>query len=471
MTKHKKHYGIVLEKFGLPEGEEMVRLCKYLFLDPYISPSKVFDLLSSESVDKHKLLAKIESKIKPIKPADLTVPIYEEMKSKMMLWASFFEEPTASEMHEFSTYHATEVHVTNTLIEVVTKSFALTVKNPKDIKTLLDRYVVGQHRAKESICFAFYLHLLRIGVVSPPIIAGTLEESTLKALSLPKPNMMLIGSTGTGKTFMIKTLCKLFDVPFIKIDCASLTSTGYYGKGLNEYMIELHKKLGGDLTTMEKAIIYFDEVDKLSEKYTNKGSVGGIEVQQEFLTFLEDDEIIVDQHKNNSHLNFTLKSKNLMFIFSGSFAGIEEVIEKRLGHTKGIGFGSTAGSVSSKGLLAKIDPQDIITFGMIPELVGRINFVEALDQLTKEDVKNILLHTKDSPLERYTNFFRIHLDELVIEPEVFDMIAEEVLKRGGGGRAINTVLQQLLKDFLYQAPNEIAEKYCISRTYFELRFQ
>jgi ATP-dependent Clp protease ATP-binding subunit ClpX len=467
MNEDNIFYGILLDVYNIELNEASKELCRLLFINPLITVDKATELLWMIK-NKPKLIAVLQEKEKEI--AEYCAEISKEGKEKLLLhklttWTLTYGDLTASEIDEFKKFHDIEYLDEHTLRSALENLHITRINSPGDIKLLLDRYVIGQERAKKSICFAFYLHLLRIGKLSPSILNQTTEEIQKPRLNLPKPNMLIVGSTGTGKTYMLKTLCKLFDVPFVKIDCASLTSSGYYGKSPEDYVIELYKKLNFDKSKLETAIIYFDEVDKLSEKFTHKGSVGGIEVQQEFLNLLEDDEWIVQPKKDSRVETFQFNAQNLMFIFSGSFAGIENTISKRISGPNTLGFKGKFDKEDNQ-LMSKIIPQDIIDFGIIPELVGRINFIEALDSLTVEDIKTILKHGKDSPLERYQNFFKMHLDELVIEDAVFDLIASEVIKRGGGGRTIQTVMQQLLKEYLFKAPNNVAERYVVNETYF-----
>ena len=469
MSLSQKYYGIHLEKFNLENNHQNIQLCKLLLFNPLITAEKAEQLLKSQG-NKAELTLTLEASLRNYISVVSATSLMEEAKNKIAGWSGYFDVLTEIEIQEYFDFHKVGSYNASSLLDMLKGIEASKVKNPNDIKKILDQYVIGQDRAKESICFAFYLHLLRTGKIIPSILTNSTTIYDNSYVYLPKPNMLIVGSTGTGKTFMIKTLCKLFDVPFVKIDCASLTSSGYVGKGVSDYIMELYKKLEGNIPELEKAILYFDEVDKLSEKFTVRGSVGGVEVQQEFLTLLEDDDLIIEPHKNSGRENIKISAKNLMFIFSGSFAGIESTIEKRIRGPKSMGYTSGTAESNEQNLMQKIIPQDIIEFGIIPELVGRINFVEALDPLTKDDVKKILLDSKDSPLVRYHNFFKIHLDELVIQHDVIDLIAEEVLKRGGGGRAIQTVLQQLLKKYLFKAPNDIAERYTIDVNYFNQIF-
>lgn len=467
------YYGINFEELKLQDHADNRILIRTLFLHPFINCSKTVEILKKdfEPTTLKELISNLQLDLdRYVEEPKLLSPEESEARlmEKIQSWSHFFNRPTEQEIMEYVDFH----HLDKRQYFNLLRSYNVEVaQNPIAIKQLLDKYVVGQEKAKEAICFAFYLHLLRTGIVKPPIIIGDSMENEYTQYSLPKPNMMLVGSTGSGKTYIIKTLCNLFDVPFIKIDCASLTCSGYIGKHVDDYLFSLYKKLGQDLSKMEKSIIYFDEIDKLSERYTHQASVGGVEVQQEFLTLLEDDEILVEQFGNSAKHNFRLKSDKLMFVFSGSFFGVEKIIRKRIDGGSKLGFRNNAFSEEENDhVLGHLMPQDIIDFGIIPELVGRINFVETLAPLTVEDVKKIILFSKDSPLEKYKNFFKIHLDELIIEDEVYELIASKVIESGGGGRAIVSCLQKLLKDILFQAPNMKKEIFRLDKNYFNTVF-
>ncbi|MBK7696389.1 MAG: AAA family ATPase [Saprospiraceae bacterium] len=467
------YYGIDFNHFKLQDNKETRVLIRRLFLHPYINCSKVVEILKKkfESHTLEKLISDLEEGLnRYIKEPKINISqeSLDAINGKIHSWSTFFGQLTEVEILEYIDYHELNKEEYFSII----KSYNLEVaSNPSAIKEILDQYVIGQEKAKEAICFAFYLHLLRTGIIKPPIIIGDSMENDYARYSLPKPNMMLVGSTGSGKTYIIKTLCNLFDIPFVKIDCASLTSSGYTGKGVDDYLYSLYKNLDQDLEKMEKSIIYFDEIDKLSEHFIGRGSVGGVELQQEFLTLLEDEEIMVEPPSKSTGQNFKLKSSNLMFVFSGSFSGIEKIIENRNKGERKLGFNrSPPPSPEKNSVIAHLTPQDIISFGIIPELVGRINFIESLDPLTVEDIKNIMLFSKDSALERYKNFFKIHLDKLIIMDEVYELIAAQVIESGGGGRAIVSCLQRLLKDVLFKAPNMKREVFIIDKDYFNQIF-
>jgi ATP-dependent Clp protease ATP-binding subunit ClpX len=221
--------------------------------------------------------------------------------------------------------------------------------------------------------------------------------------------------------------------------------------------------------------VYFDEFDKVSEQmYGRKeGSVGGVELQQEFLALLEDKERVITRTGYEAgEKHQLLNTANIMFIFSGSFAGIENIIERRAGEKKSsLGFRQNADKDNNKqSILHQVTFDDVIKFGIIPELAGRIGFIGVLDKLTKNDLISIMKSAKGNILNQYNNFFLYHFDKLVIKEEVYELIAEEVVKRNIGARALNGVIIELLQDMLFKAPNEFEEVFTVDKDYFYSKF-
>jgi len=345
--------------------------------------------------------------------------------------------------------------------------------SPADINTMLGQYIIGQERAQKILSSAIYIHLLRCGLVKPLISAGyTTQNSGLVPL-LPNPNIVLIGSTGTGKTYILKTIASVFRLPFLKVDCASLTSTGYYGNGLNEHLYTFLNKCQESKQDINQAIIFFDEFDKLSEMHYARsgGSLGGVEMQQEFLNIIEDKEILLYPPKGSQNEGKSLNLSNCMFVFGGSFYGIERIVEKRLGKHQRIGFKMHEKNTNDDApVLSHVNPHDLVEFGILPELVGRINHVVSLEEHNLNTIISIIKNSAESPLKAYENYFEMHHDTLVIEEDVYELIAEKILEANTGARAIYGVLNELLKDLLYHSPNLIEEKLVVDKAYFNKVF-
>lgn len=366
------------------------------------------------------------------------------------------------ELYEFKTFHKIP---DDDMDPIITDIASNLYNTPARIKSYLDTIVIGQEEAKKVMSISFYIHLVRIGKIRS--VFDNDREYLLE--NFPKPNILISGSTGSGKTFIITTLCNLFRIPFIKIDCSSLVSSGYVGNNLNTYLKMLIDKHG--LDKARQAILYFDEFDKVSEANIGRnGSIGGIELQQEFLTLLEDKYLTVRKEKSGDD-HWQLDSGNLMLVFSGSFSGIESIIKKRIqdkSNFSGLGYHKNEQPIIENPI-KKLNFDDLIKFGIIPELVGRIGFIAVLDKLTKEELISIIKKSKNNVLDQYNNYFRFTHDELIIKDEVYDLIAEESLRRNIGARALNGVIFQLLRDLLYESVNTEVQTFVIDADYFRLK--
>ena len=390
---------------------------------------------------------------------------------RVIEWLKCFPDTTEEELQEYFDFYSLPA---GKIQEVLEYRITLQIKAPSDIKAKLDKVIIGQDSAKKVMSFAFYLHLIRTGTIRPHI--HKLKEVNEKRPNLlPRPNILLVGPTGSGKTLTIKTLCNMFSIPFIKVDCSSLTSTGYVGNHLNDYLKQLIKLHGK--TKAEQAVIYFDEFDKVSEINiggAGRGSVGGVELQQEFLSFLEDhDRVITRTSYEEGPSHETMNIDNIMLIFSGSFHGIEEIIGKRLTSDKkefSKYLKSPAEKREEDNILQKINYIDIMKFGIIPELTGRLGFIAVLEKLSENEIVEIMKGAAGGIIEQYQNFFMHHFDTLVITDEVYTLMAAEVLRRNIGARAINGIIIELLQDLLYDAPNEFEEEFRIDRDFFMKRF-
>ncbi|HOY32228.1 MAG TPA: AAA family ATPase [Bacteroidales bacterium] len=425
----------------------------------------IYDTLKKEISEE----ANLKKEILWLLEVDVCKKIYDKNKShispieKLTTWENYFKKLSNVEKSDY--FNIFRIYFSES-DEVLKKQHLTTFRKPKDIYKELCKFVKGQDEAKKHMSFAFYLHLIRTRRIIPEIYNITNVSRRSGDVLLPDPHIMLLGPTGSGKTHIIKTLCEMYDVPFVKVDCAQMVSSGYIGSNIEDALTLLYLKARTKFDA-ENGVVFFDEFDKISEQNTNKGNVGGVALQQEFLSLIEGADRVIKQDLGRYAEGMAFKTKNLMFIFSGSFAGIERIIEKRMNATV-IGFRSAMAGheTSADNILKSVSPQDFIDFGIIPELVGRINYYLALDILTKQQIIEIIKNTQDSFLNAYENFFWIHYDKLIVDDDVCEMIADRVIELKLGARAIRGILQKLLSEALFQSPNIIMETFHITKDDF-----
>lgn len=328
--------------------------------------------------------------------------------------------------------------------------------SPAKIKKYLDEYVVGQEGAKKMVCWAFYNHLLRTGKVKP-------QNRSLKLRDLPKSNILLLGPSGSGKTYTINILAKLFGLPLIKADCASLVSSGYVGKNLSDIFAQLVKASPGGVREAEKGIIFFDEWDKIAESFGTHKSVGGTELQTEFLSLIQKGEYTyTGRHSHGGYEKRTIRTDDILFIFGGAFSGIEDIATKRLDN-KRIGFNGNTDNTDKEPALKSVNHEDLIQFGLLPELVNRISYVALFDSLRKAEILEIMKQSKESVLDEFKAYFKAHNKRLVIKNDLYEGIAEQVEASGKGARQINTLLLELFRDVIFDLPDSTEKSFTFSK--------
>jgi ATP-dependent Clp protease ATP-binding subunit ClpX len=315
------------------------------------------------------------------------------------------------------------------------------IKTPKEIKAELDQYVIGQDDAKKTLSNAAFNHLLRIK--NPDV-------------TLPKNNVLLIGDSGTGKTYLVKTLSKILDVPLHIADASSFTQFGYKGLDVTDMLISLLEMADGDLDVAEKGIIYIDEIDKISMKSygSDSGDINGRGVQINLLKLLEGSMVSIQDKR----MNFDMDTSNILFIMGGVFSDIDKIVEKRL-NVKTIGFNNTHKKKNDLSLKT----EDFIKFGFMREFIGRINSVEKLKKLSKNDLKCILKNSKDSVLENYKNLYKLLDVELDFEDGFIDQIATEAILENLGARGLVSILEKKLKNCLFETPDSNKKKLTLKR--------
>jgi ATP-dependent Clp protease ATP-binding subunit ClpX len=345
--------------------------------------------------------------------------------------------------------------------EELTAPAALDLDNlprPKDIYSVLNDYVVSQEEAKRTLAVAVYNHYKRVQM-------GT-EEGDVE---LQKSNILLLGPTGCGKTLLAQTLARILNVPFAIADATALTEAGYVGEDVENILLKLIQAADFDIKKAETGIIYIDEVDKIARKADNPSitrDVSGEGVQQALLKILEGTVASVPPQGGRKHPHqefLSIDTTNILFICGGAFAGLDKIIGKRIGKSA-VGFGAqvrSKSSIEASELLAKVMPEDLLNFGLIPEFIGRLPVISAVHQLQREDLVQILMEPKNALVKQYQRFFGYDNIELVFTDDALWEISDKALERETGARGLRSIIETALLDVMFELPSRRDVSKCV----------
>ncbi|MBC3185052.1 ATP-dependent Clp protease ATP-binding subunit ClpX [Corynebacterium sp. zg-331] len=331
---------------------------------------------------------------------------------------------------------------------------------PSEIRSFLDEYVIGQEDAKRVLAVAVYNHYKRIREAESTSFRKHEDD-----VEIAKSNILLLGPTGSGKTYLAQTLARLLDVPFAIADATSLTEAGYVGEDVENILLKLLHAADFDVQRAQRGIIYVDEVDKISRKSENPSitrDVSGEGVQQALLKILEGTTASIPPQGGRKHPNqdlIQLDTSNILFIVAGAFAGLDRVIQERVGR-RGLGFGSPVESLRDReqqDLFAQVQPEDLVRFGLIPEFIGRLPVVATVGHLDRDALVRVLTEPKNALVRQYQRLFDIDGVELRFEPGALEAIADKAIDRGTGARGLRAIMEDLLVPVMYEIPDREGE--------------
>ena len=354
--------------------------------------------------------------------------------------------------------------------ERIPSSFKLTVKKPVEIKKFLDEYVIGQDDAKRVLAVAVYNHYKRLQQKS--------GEATTSDVEIEKSNIIMVGETGTGKTLLAKTIARLLNVPFAIVDATVFTEAGYVGEDVESILTRLLQVCNYDVPAAERGIVYIDEIDKIARKGDNPSitrDVSGEGVQQGMLKLLEGTDVLVPPQGGRKHPEqklIKINTQNILFICGGAFDGIDKVIARRV-QTNTIGFNvdKEQQDMMKKNLLKYVNAPDLKTFGLIPELLGRLPVVTHLDPLDGATLRAILTEPKNALIKQYKKLFDLEGIQLTIEPAVLDFMVEKAVEYKLGARGLRSICESILTDAMFELPGTNEKSFALDIDYARRKFE